>query len=362
MRVLLHEGGAGFFARSGIGQSVRQQARALEVIGAERVRSLAEQPDVVVLNFATPGSALLARRARRRGIPVVYHAHSTEEDTRGSVHLSDQLAPLYRRFLTACYAGADLLITPTAYSRRLLRGYGLEMPIEVLSNGVDTTFFTPEDHSAPASASDAAPGTSRARFRAARGIAEDATVVVGVGHWFRRKGIVDLIEVAHRLPRVQVWWFGHTHPCLVQSDVRAALAAAPANFHAPGYVGREELRDAYRAADLFALMSREETEGIVVLEALATGVPVVVSDIPVFERWLREGETNHVARSVDDLVELVGRAEAGTLEDLREAGRQVALDRDLAVIARRLPAIYARAGRGPGVRGSPRAACRSRRA
>lgn len=330
MRVLLHDGGKAFYARSGIGQAVRQQAQALEHLGTTRVDSLADRPDIVQLNFATPGSALLARRARRRGIPVVHFAHSTLEDSRGSIHFSDQLAPLYWRFLRACYAGGDVLVTPSEYSRRLLRRGGVRAPIEVLSNGVDTTLFSPDD----------AAGTTRRAFRESHGIAPDATLVVSVGHWFRRKGIVDLVEVARACPEVQVWWFGYTDPRVVQGDVRAALASAPPNFRAAGYVGREELRDAYRAADLFALSSREETEGIVVLEALACATPTVVRDIPVFDPWLVAGRDCHMVADVPGLIDVVRRAAAGTLEDRTAAGRRVALDRDLSRIAEEMPRIW----------------------
>lgn len=333
MRVLLHDAGAGFYTRSGIGQAVRQQAAALEHLGVTRVHSLRERPDIVQLNFAAPASVALARRARRAGIPVVYFAHSTEADTRGSVHFSDQLAPLYWRWLRTCYQSADLLVTPSEYSRRLLQDGGVGRPIAVLSNGVDTEFFTPDDDA----------GSTRRAFRKARGIPQDAALVVSVGHWFRRKGIVDLIDVAHACPDVQVWWFGYTDPRLVQGDVRDALAAAPPNFVAPGYVGREELRDAYRAADLFVLSSKEETEGIVVLEALACGTPTVVSRIPVFGGWLHDGTETHMVSDVPQLVAAVRAAARGELENLTAAGREVALERDLRRIAQRMPTIWERA-------------------
>ena len=47
--------------------------------------------------------------------------------------------------------------------------------------------------------------------------------------------------------------------------------------------------DAYCGADAFAFFSYEETEGIVVLEALSCEIPVIVRDIPVYEKWLEDG-------------------------------------------------------------------------
>ena len=40
-----------------------------------------------------------------------------------------------------CYQMADLILTPTEYSKSLLNGYGIKNPIEVISNGVDTCEF-----------------------------------------------------------------------------------------------------------------------------------------------------------------------------------------------------------------------------
>lgn len=327
MRVLLHDAMKGVFRRSGIGQAVRQQEQALRYLGGTRVASLDDAPDVVQLNFATPASRSLALRARRRGIPVLYYAHSTEEDSRGSLPFSDLLAPWYRRWLTACYETADLVITPTPYSRRLLEGYGLRAPVEVLSNGVDTSYFTPDE-------------AAGREFRRRHGIAPDATMVACVGHYFRRKGIVDIVETARRHPDIEFWWFGYTAPHLVQADVREALEHLPANVHLAGYVDRETIRDAYRAADLFCLASTEETEGIVVLEALATGTPVLVRDIPVYEGWLRDGISVHMFRDLGGLSALLRAARAGTLPDTTRAGREVAWERDLEAVARRLPRLW----------------------
>lgn len=327
MRVLLHDALSGVFHRSGIGQALRQQKEALDRVGGTRVQSLDQRPDVVQLNFATPASRSLAVRARRRGIPVLYYAHSTEEDSRGSLPLSDLLAPLYRRWLTACYETADLVLTPTPYSKRLLQGYGLRAPIEVLSNGVDTDHFCPDE----------AAGLD---FRRRYGIDPRTTMVVCVGHYFRRKGIVDMVDAARRHPDIEFWWFGHTDTHLVQSDVRAALAHRPSNFRLAGYVDRATIRDAYRAADAFCLASTEETEGIVVLEALAAGTPVLARDIPVYEGWLHDGVSAHLFRDASGLSRLLGAVRAGVLTDTTRAGREVAWERDLTAVAHRLPALW----------------------
>ena len=95
-------------------------------------------------------------------------------------------------------------------------------------------------------------------------------------------------------------------------------------------------------------MSHEETEGIVVLEALACGTPTVVRDIPVYSGWLRDGENVYMARDLDGFRERVAGLLTGGLPSLREAGRAVAQQRSLEAIGRRLCQIYTELGWMPG--------------
>ena len=104
----------------------------------------------------------------------------------------------------------------------------------------------------------------------------EADGVVSAGHFFERKGILDFIALARRMPGVRFFWFGHTDPALVPRAVRKAMQAAPPNLCFAGFVTQAALRDAYCGADAFLFCSHEETEGIVVLEALACGVPVLL--------------------------------------------------------------------------------------
>ena len=79
--------------------------------------------------------------------------------------------------------------------------------------------------------------------------------------------------------------------------MKRALRSCPGNILFAGYVEPQELKEAYCGADAFAFFSFEETEGIVVLEALSCEVPVVVRDIPVYNGWLENGV--HVRKASD---------------------------------------------------------------
>ena len=142
--VHIYTGSLALVGRSGVGQAANHQQAALRAAGAKVVTRWDPPADVIHLNTVLPCSLRAARRARRRGLPVVWFGHSTEEDFRHSFTGSDLLAPLFRRWICHCYNQADLVLTPTPYSAGLLRSYGIRPPVAALSNGVDTDFFAPD--------------------------------------------------------------------------------------------------------------------------------------------------------------------------------------------------------------------------
>ena len=160
--------------------------------------------------------------------------------------------------------------------------------------------------------------------------------MVSVGHYMERKGILDFIRLAGALPDVQFFWFGYTDPALVPGLVRAAMAQAPQNLRFPGFVDQAALRDAYCGADAFLFCSQEETEGFVVLEALACGVPVLLRDIPVYDGWLKNGCQVYKATDLPGFEAALRGMLAGDLPDLTGEGRKVALERSLPNMGRRL--------------------------
>ena len=101
----------------------------------------------------------------------------------------------------------------------------------------------------------------------------------------QRKGILDFIALARKMPQVQFLWFGYTDPHLVPHNVKAAMADAPENLRFPGLsTPRQSCARPTAGRSAFLFCSYEETEGIVILEALACATPTLVRDIPAYQR------------------------------------------------------------------------------
>ena len=327
MRVHLYNGSLKLVGRSGVGQAFYHQKAMLEKAGVAVTESWQGHSDAVHINTVLPDAVFAALRARLRGELVVYYGHSTMQDFRDSFPGSNLAAPLFKQWIKFCYRLGDVVITPTPYSKGILDGYHLHRPVCALTNGVDTGFFAPD----PA---------RRAAFRQAYQLEDDTPVVVSVGHYFARKGILDFIELARAMPQVTFFWFGYTDPALTPAPIRRAIAKAPGNLHFPGFVSQSQLRDAYCGADAFVFCSHEETEGIVVLEALACGVPVVVRDIPVYRDWLTDGQQVLKRRDTAGFRSAVGDILGGAWPELGRRGRAAAEERSLAAAGQQLCGLY----------------------
>ena len=327
MKVLIYSGLLRLVSKSGIGQAMRHQKKVLEMMEVPSTIDGKEKYDVIHLNTIFPDSVIMSKRAKRQGKKVVYYAHSTMEDFRNSFRGSNLVAPLFKRWITYCYNSGDLIITPTEYSKKLLEGYALKRPVYSLSNGIDTAFFKPEEEASQ-------------RFRTKYGLQPDEKAVITVGHYIERKGILDFVALAEQLPEYQFYWFGYTNLNLVPRKIKEAVTRNLPNLHFPGYVDRQDLKDAYSGSDLFLFLSHEETEGIVLLEALSSRIPVIIRDIPVYAEWLKENEMVYKGRSNSEFREKIAAVLDGTVPDLTANGYHEVLENDLKVVGARLLDIY----------------------
>ncbi len=286
MKICLYTGHYKALASSGMGKALEHQLAALSELDVEVETRFTTDADLIHLNDWFPATVRLAKKARRNGLKVVYHAHSTEEDFRNSFRGSNLLSPLFKHWLRYCYRQGDLVITPTPYSKKILEDYRLNRPIVAISNGIDLTKFNRAN-------------ADGQRFREQYNLRPEQKAVISVGHFMQRKGIVDFVELAKRHPDIEFIWFGHSPRSALTSEVAEAVRTKLPNLRFPGYIKAAELRDAYAGANCFLFMTHEETEGIVLLEAMAMNIPVLIRDIPIYEEFY-DGECLYKARTAEE--------------------------------------------------------------
>lgn len=327
MKVYIYSEYQRWIEHSGVGRAIYHQKTAISRVEGLELTQNREEADVIHINTVFPGSVRMALWAKRHGKRVVFHAHSTKEDFRNSFLGSNVAAGLFGRWLQSCYQLGDVIVTPSEYARELLISQGITRPIFVLSNGIDLDYYCGK-------------ADDRKRFREKYGYSQEDRVVMSAGLWIKRKGILDFIEMAKRLPQYHFIWFGDSSLWSVPREIREGIRSSLPNLHFAGYVKKDQLRQAYAGSDLFWFPTYEETEGIVILEALAMKIPVLVRDIPVYQNWLMNGknvytfqDSSQAGGSIEEIME-------GKAPDLTDAGYQVAVERGMEQVGRKLQEIY----------------------
>ena len=140
----------------------------------------------------------------------------------------------------------------------------MNVPVVAISNGIDLSKYcqSPEKEQA---------------FKNHFQVLPDQKIVMCAALYFKRKGIDDFVKVAEMMPDVRFIWFGETNLWTVPGWVRRLVKKNhPTNVEFPGYIKGDIYEGAMTASDVFFFPSHEETEGIVVLEALASHQKVLV--------------------------------------------------------------------------------------
>ena len=328
MKIKLYFGQEDSIKKSGIGRAFIHQKKALELNDVLYTVDKADLDyDILHINTVWPDSIKMINQARENNKKIVYHAHSTEEDFRNSFMFSNSVSGVYKKWLINLYTKGDHIITPTPYSKRILESYGITLPISAISNGVDLSQFNPTDKQIDL-------------FKNKFDIEDDDIRIISVRWLFERKGFDTFIEVARKLPNYKFMWFGDVKLSHPTKKIKDLLDNLPDNVILPGYVSGDVIKGAYGRSNIFFFPSREETEGIVVLEALACKCNVLLRDIPVFSDWLEDGVNCYKGNDTDDFVDIINKMIEGEYPSLVDQGYEVAKQRELSKIGKELLEVY----------------------
>jgi len=251
----------------GVPRDPEDRAMKLGAIRALRPQLEKLEPDLV--HIQTPfiahyqGTAL----ARALRVPVIETYHTYFEEY---LHHYVPLMPravmrfIARRFTVSQCNVLDALVVPSRAMEQALLDYGVQCPMHIIPTGMEMDRFASGDGQ---------------RFRAQLGIAPGQPVLVHVGRIAHEKNIEFLFrmfEIVVRSKPGAVFVVAGEGPALTSCKAYVRTLGLAQQVRFVGYLSRErELLDCYRAGDLFVFSSKTETQGLVLLESLALGVPVV---------------------------------------------------------------------------------------
>ena len=177
-------------------------------------------------------------------------------------------------------------------------------------------------------------------FRRKYDFKKEDKVIVGIGLYIERKGIIDFVELAKRMPEYKFIWFGYSPLAAATGPVKKAVHTKLDNLTFAGYVEPSMIKSAMNGADLFLFPTLEETEGIPIIEACACKCDAIIRDIPIFDGWLKDGKNVYKAKDVDEFERKIRLFFDGKLKSLASNAYKIAEERDLKNIGNKLKNIY----------------------
>ncbi|NTW28554.1 MAG: glycosyltransferase family 4 protein [Coriobacteriia bacterium] len=273
--------------------------------------------------------------ARRQKIPYVHTYHTMYPEyvhyvweTKLTKRLAERLS---RDYCDAC----DSVVAPSTKVEEYLLGWGVSAPIEIIATGVDIDKYAAEDPDRV--------DVLRKRL----GLAPEDRIALFVGRLGREKNVETLVRAIWHCecPAVKLLIVGdgphrrELEELTDELDLRGRVVFA-------GYLERDDTIAAYHLAHIFAFASTSETQGLVVGEAMAAGLPVVAAEDKAVEDFVIDGTCGLVVPGIPD--RLAAAMDALLLDEPRRleyaaAATLRAQEFSIAREAARLEAHYLRA-------------------
>ncbi|MDW7773872.1 MAG: glycosyltransferase [Desulfobulbaceae bacterium] len=291
------------------------------------------QPDIIHSHhpFLLGDAAL--RTAQRFDLPIVFTHHTLYEQYTHYVPFASDAMKRFVINLATEYANlCNCIIAPSNSIKRLLEKRGVVRPVVVLPTGIDLEFFRQ--------------GKARI-FRKRYNIPADYSIIGHTGRLAREKNLPYLASAVKRfLKKNNKFFFVVAGVGDAEKEIKKIFAAENLSHYLimPGILKGRDLADCYKAMDLFVFASKSETQGLVLMEAMAAGVPVIalrasgVSDV-VEDR--KNGRILRANCSEKAFADAIAEAFKGDeIEQWRRAAPETARRFSRRNCAERLLAIY----------------------
>jgi 1,2-diacylglycerol-3-alpha-glucose alpha-1,2-galactosyltransferase len=264
-----------------------------------------------VVHIHTVGPYALMKLLFARGAKVV-SAHVTPDSFVGSLVGAKTWYPLAKAYLRWYYNRADQVLAVSEEVRTELAKMGVRKPVMLVPNTIDTSAYRT--------------AKPKGEIRKHLGLSEQAFVVMSSGQVQPRKRVDSFVACAKALPDVTFVWVGGMPFKKLAADhaqMDELMKQAPANVVFTGLIEREAVVEHYQAADMFFLPSIQETFGIVIVEAAAAGLPVMLRDIPQYRVTFGEG---YLKGEEDTFAKLIQRVKDDPefAREARESSQKIA--------------------------------------
>lgn len=253
------------------------------------------EPDII--HDQTPGPLALSifRYAKKRGIPLVSTDHAYPDNLTQQLHLPSfakkPINVVMNKYFVSFLKRSEYGTMPTEQAVSDLlpkRRKKFKVPVEALSNGIDLSRFTP--------------GKAPAEIYERYDIPKTKPIVLYVGRVDPEKSLEVLVKafnlVLTKNPEAHLVVVGDG-ASRNELEKLAEKLGIEKRTHFLGRVIGKDLPMLYRTGKVFAITSKTETQSIVVMEAMATGLPVVAVQAGAIPELVKNGKTGYLCQPDD---------------------------------------------------------------
>lgn len=303
---------------------------------SDRAQALLKTMDVVHVHHPFLSGRLALRYCRPQGIPIVFTNH-TRYDLYAQAYLPmlpDQIGTTFlQAYLPSFCREVDLVIAPSEGLRRVLRELEVDTPIEVIPNGVDLTPFR---------------GVLDPVSLEQLGVPKEHIILIYTGRLGPEKNLTFLLRAfagaQSAWPEASLVLVGGGSERDNLEDI-ARRAGLEKHVIFTGIVEYEQVPNYLAAADAFVTASVTEVHPLSVIEALASGLPVVGIESPGVGDIIQNGQNGLL--SAHDLAAFTAKltrmvADAENRQRLTQNARQSANAFDIQRTSAEVEALYQR--------------------
>lgn len=243
-------------------------------VGVEVAINTKEVADI--RHIHTVGLYALRQLLFGKGKKVV-SAHIVPDSLVGSLRGARFWKGAARVYLRYFYNHADAVIAVSDGTKEILTRMGVKKPVTVIYNMIDTSLYK------------ATPAERRAARREL-GYGEKDWIVVSNGQVQPRKRVDTFVKLASVLPDTKFVWVGgipFKNAAANYEKMKKLMHRAPKNVQFTGVVKLDDVKKYFHAANVFIMPSDQETFGLAIIEAAASGLPLVLRDIHDYDQTFR---------------------------------------------------------------------------
>lgn len=260
----------------------------------------------------------------------VVSAHLVPDSFIGSIIGAKYWRPIGAWWLKRFYERADLVLACSGMVKDELINNMRLSNTDVLYNSIDTSkyHFSKED---------------RLKARQTLKVNQDQFIIIGNGQVQPRKRFDILVDMAQKMPKVRFFWVGGIPFKYAGDDylkMTKLIKNIPKNLTVTGVIPLSQVKKYYAAANLFILPAEQENHPMCVIEAAASGLPIILRDIPNYNDTFENDVM--LAKTDADFLKLAQKAisDPKLCEEYRQKSTKIAKRFDTNIAIEKLIKFY----------------------